>query len=702
MAVVSYTGTAFFIRGQKMTRLSDDIVTIKGIGEKTAALFYKMNIYTVEDLLLNLPKGFTCFEEPVCPSKEDNGNVISIPGIPVSGSIVSKKNGRYHISLAKIKCGDTIVSVRFFNMPYIRNVLKPGQAYILRGVINCTKDSFSMLQPQIFEVEKYNELIGKLLPNYRLTKGITNHTIQKACKNALSSLVTIDDYLSKEQRNELELLPIHEALCSIHMPDTKETFMQAKKRLAFHEFFTFLYLIRKYKSENTPDIIGNPLLPVADTVRLLESLPYTLTNAQKKAWQEIEADMDAALPMNRLLQGDVGSGKTVIAFLALLKTAANNRQGALMAPTEVLAEQHYRSLIELISKYHLCIRPVLLLGSMRVKEKREALEGIANGTYNVIIGTHAIMQEKVVYQNLALVITDEQHRFGVNQREALRKKGTNPHILVMSATPIPRTLALILYGDLSVSLIDELPANRLPIKNCVVNDSYRPTAYSFMQKEIAKGRQVYIICPMVEESEATEELENVIDYTSTLQSVFPKEILISYIHGKMSLAEKNTVMQAFERHEIDILVSTTVIEVGINVPNATVMMIENSDRYGLAQLHQLRGRVGRGLEQSYCIFMSSNLNGKNEERLKILNESNDGFYIANKDLELRGPGQLGGIVQSGELGFVIADIYNDHDMLLKADSFCDTILSGKDSIDERNFSQLNLRVESMADKMQTL
>lgn len=685
-----------------MTRLSDDIVTIKGIGEKTAALFYKMNIYTVEDLLLNLPKGFTCFEEPVSPREEDNGNVISISGTPVSGSIVSKKNGRYHISLAKITCKDAVVSVRFFNIPYIRNVLKPGQTYILRGVINCTKGSFSMLQPQIYEVSKYSELIGKLLPNYRLTKGITNHTIQKACKNALSGLVTIDDYLSAGQREKMELLPIHEALRGIHMPGTKEEFIHAKKRLAFHEFFAFLYLIRKYKYEITPDIITKPLLPVADTIRLLEALPYTLTNAQKKAWQEIETDMDASLPMNRLLQGDVGSGKTIISFLALLKTAANNRQGALMAPTEVLAEQHYRSLTELVSQYHLCIRPALLLGSMRVKEKREALEGIADGTYNVIIGTHAIMQEKVVYQNLALVITDEQHRFGVNQREALRKKGTNPHILVMSATPIPRTLALILYGDLSVSLINELPANRLPIKNCVVNDSYRPTAYSFMQKEIAKGRQVYIICPMVEESEATEELENVIDYTSTLQSVFPKEIIISYIHGKMSLTEKNAVMQAFERHEIDILVSTTVIEVGINVPNATVMMIENSERYGLAQLHQLRGRVGRGTEQSYCIFMSSNLNGKNEERLKILNESNDGFYIANKDLELRGPGQLGGIAQSGELGFVIADIYNDHDMLLKADSFCDTILSGKDSIDEKSFSQLNLRVESIADKMQTL
>jgi len=686
-----------------MLRLNDDIVQIKGIGDKTAQLFYKMNICSVEDLLLNLPKGFICYEEPVCPQAENNGNIIAISAIPIAGSIISKKNGRHHFSLAKVKCTDgTIVSVRFFNMPYIRNVLKPGNPYILRGVISCMNGNFSMLQPQIFDIAKYNDLIGTLLPNYRLTKGLTNHTIHKACKTALNSLVGVNDYMSDRQLDSFNLLPIQDALNKIHMPSTKEDFFHAKKRLAFHEFFTFLYFIRKNKEKYSDSLLQEPLLPVADTGRLIEALPYHFTNAQKKAWEEIDTDTDKQIPMNRLLQGDVGSGKTIIAFLALIKAAANNRQGALMAPTEVLAEQHFRSLTELVDKYKLCIRPVLLLGSMRVKERRDALAGIADGTYNVIIGTHAVMQESVVYHNLSMVITDEQHRFGVNQRDALRKKGNHPHILVMSATPIPRTLALILYGDLSISVIDELPKDRLPIKNCVVNESYRKTAYSFMQKEIANGRQVYIICPMVEESEAMEDVENVIDYASNLQKIFPKEIIISYLHGKMSLAEKNAIMLAFERHEIDILVSTTVIEVGINVPNATVMMIENSERYGLAQLHQLRGRVGRGEHQSYCIFMSSNLNDKNKERLTILNESNDGFYIANKDLELRGPGQLGGIMQSGELGFVIADIYSDHDMLLLADQFCNDVLAQKESIDETSFSQLNLRVDSIADKMQTL
>ena len=685
-----------------MIRLTDDIIAIKGIGEKTANLFYKLNIHSVEELLLSLPRGFTSYEEPVYPLPEHNETIVAIEASVMSGSIVSKKAGRYTLSMAKVRCKDVVVQIKFFNMPYIRNVLKSGQYYILRGTMKYAKGQYSMLQPKIFEIEKYNELKGRLLPYYHLTKGLTNNMVQKACKNALSNLVQMQDYLSEEQLQHMNLYSIQDALQNIHIPESKDSFMRAKKRLAFHEFFTFLYLIRRYKKDNMGEIIANPLNSVEDTKELLAKLPFQLTNSQKKAWEEIEMEMNETLPMNRLLQGDVGSGKTIISFLALLKAAANNRQGALMAPTEVLAEQHYRSMVELTEQYQLCIRPVLLLGSMRVKEKREALQKIADGTYNVVIGTHAIMQEAVMYQNLSLVITDEQHRFGVNQREALRKKGNNPHILVMSATPIPRTLALILYGDMSVSVINELPAERLPIKNCVVNDSYRDTAYSFMQKEIAKGRQVYIICPMVEESEATEELENVIDYTERLQNCFPKEITISYLHGKMTLAEKETIMHAFKQHEIDILVSTTVIEVGINVPNATVMMIENSERYGLAQLHQLRGRVGRGKHQSYCIFMSSNLSAKNEERLKILNESNDGFYIANKDLELRGPGQLGGILQSGDLGFAIGDIYNDKDMLLMADLFCNEVLSGKEDINEVHFAKLNLRVDSMADKMQTL
>lgn len=685
-----------------MYRLEEDILTLKGVGNKTAELFHKLDIYRIADLLLSIPGGFQCYDEPKLPKNCEQEVMVSIPAVPKAGSYVTKKAGRYQISLVKVISGNQIVTLRFFNMPYIRNLLKAGNSYVLRGILKCQNEQFSMLQPQIFTPEKYSELQNRLIPCYHLTKGLTNHTFQKACKVALEELEPVLDYLSDDQLKNLNLPSFGEMLCSIHMPDSRQDFEKARKRLAFHEFFSFLYLIRRDKDAQEQSVLKQPLLPVADTKRFLETLPYELTGAQKRVWTEIEEDMDKAIPMNRLLQGDVGSGKTIIAFLALLKAAANNRQGVLMAPTEVLAEQHFSSLVNMVKEYKLCIRPVLLLGSMPAKGKRQALEGIMDGTYNVIIGTHAVIQEKVQYKNLALVITDEQHRFGVNQREVLRKKGDSPHVLVMSATPIPRTLALILYGDMSVSVIDELPANRLPIKNCVVNDSYRPTAYKFMQKEMEKGRQVYIICPMVTESEEMDELENVIDYAERLKQIFPKEISIAHLHGKMTLSEKETIMHAFERHEIDILVSTTVVEVGINVPNATIMMVENAERYGLAQLHQLRGRVGRGEHQSYCIFMSGKMTDKNKERLEILNQSNDGFYIANKDLEMRGPGQLSGIAQSGELGFTVADIYQDKDMLVLADSFCNHVIGKQEKIREDIFYKLSLKTDSMADKIMTL
>lgn len=685
-----------------MYRLEDDILKVKGVGNKTADLFHKLNIYRIEDLLLSIPGGFTLYEEPKEPEESDHEKVVAISAVLAAGSLVSKKTGRYHISLFKVRTKEKTVTVRFFNMPYIRSVVKPGAAYIFRGTLNCSKGQFSMLQPKIYSCEKYAEVINRLIPCYHLTKGLTNHTFQKVCRNVLEDLEPVEDYLTKSQLEKMQLLSMQETLCAIHMPRTKEEFEHARKCLAFHEFFAFLYLIRKNRQWSAENVLDHPLLPAADTGRLLEQLPYELTGAQKRAWSEIETDMESDFPMNRLLQGDVGSGKTIIAFLALLKAAANNRQGVLMAPTEVLAQQHFLSLKEMALKYGLCIHPVLLLGSMPAREKREALAGIENGMYNVVIGTHAVIQDRVKYKDPALVITDEQHRFGVNQRETLRKKGNAPHVLVMSATPIPRTLALILYGDMSISVIDELPANRLPIKNCVVGDSYRKTAYKFMQDQIQEGRQVYIICPMVSESEEMEELENVTDYSEQLKQIFPPEVSIACLHGKMTFSEKEMIMQAFAEHKIDILVSTTVIEVGINVPNATVMMVENADRYGLAQLHQLRGRVGRGQYQSYCIFMSGSLSEKNRERLDILNQSNDGFYIAEKDLELRGPGQLSGIAQSGELGFMIADLYRDKDILVEAEAFCSRVMDGKEPLDEECFYRLHLKTDSISDKMQTL
>lgn len=430
-----------------------------------------------------------------------------------------------------------------------------------------------------------------------------------------------------------------------------------------------------------------PMIDVADTGRLLEALPYRLTAAQQKVWAEIRSDLTSEHVMNRLIQGDVGSGKTILAFLALLMCVANGYQGAMMAPTEVLAAQHYESLSQLQKQYKLPVRPVLLTGSATAKERRQIYAQIESGEANVILGTHALIQDKVVYRNLALVITDEQHRFGVRQRESLAQKGKQVHVLVMSATPIPRTLAIILYGDLHISVLDELPANRLPIKNCVVNTSYRETAYRFMEKEIAAGRQVYIICPMVEEGEMAE-LEDVVSYTARLKSILPDTIQIAALHGKMKPAQKNRIMEAFAARQIDILVSTTVIEVGINVPNATVMMVENAERFGLAQLHQLRGRVGRGDTQSYCIFMSKSPKPETMARLKILNESNDGFYIASQDLKLRGPGDLFGIRQSGALKFVLGDIFQDASILQRASDWADRILAEDPELVTKQYASL--------------
>lgn len=692
----------------RMLRLEDSVKKIKGVGEKTAALFEKIHIETIEDLLLYLPRGFETYDAPKSPMEEENGKLVSIPANLISGSMVSKKAGRYFITTAKVRSGEKQVLLRFFNMPYLKNVLQPCENYVLRGTLTVKRDrvtgeaSYSMLQPKIYEIQKYQEFMGHLSPLYPLTKGLTNKTIQKAIEKAVLDLEEINDYLDVQTCQSMKLISLMDAICSIHLPKTEFDYENGRKRLAFHEFLMFLYQMQENKKDVEQELIKSPLLPTAETNRLIEKLPYELTQDQKTVWHEIENDMEQVRPMNRLLQGDVGSGKTIMAFLALLKACANGKQGCLMAPTEVLAQQHYQGLKELCKEYQLNMQPVLLLGSMTAKEKREAREGIASGYYNAIIGTHAVMQTSVEYKDLAIVITDEQHRFGVNQREALRKKGEQVHVLVMSATPIPRTLALILYGDLSISTIKQLPSNRLPIKNCVVDDGYREKAYSFMQKEIASGRQVYIICPMVQLSEATDELENVIDYTEKIRERFSSEIVISYLHGKMTMKEKETIMDAFAKQEIDILVSTTVIEVGINVPNATVIMVENSERYGLAQLHQLRGRVGRGEHQSYCIFMSGNASKKNKERLEILNHSNDGFEIANKDLELRGPGQLGGIRQSGELGFSVADIYEDQDMLVLANQYLQEVFRTNDIEQIEELSQKLSHFQMMTDKIKTL
>lgn len=646
---------------------------IKGVGEKTAALFGRINVFTVEDLIGHYPRDYETYDAPVSIREASPGSVQAVYGqITAIPNVKKVRNLSILNAILKDDKGDSI-QLTFFNMPFLKKVLKPGGFYLFRGLVQQRGTHKLMEQPRMFTWDEYKQKSGRLLPRYALTKGLTNQTVQKSVAQALEYYPPEKEYLPRMILQKYPMLSHREAVYALHFPENREELLAARNRMVFEEFFSFLLVLRKNKELAAKTENHFPMYETADTVRFLEQLPFPLTKAQKKVWGELREDMGSPYAMNRLIQGDVGSGKTILAVLALLMCAANGYQGAMMAPTEVLAVQHFETISGYIEKYGIAFRPVLLTGSMTAKEKREAYAKIASGEANLIIGTHALIQEKVEYSSLALVVTDEQHRFGVRQRETLAAKGSEPHVLVMSATPIPRTLAIILYGDLKVSVIDELPANRLPIKNCVVGTSYRPKAYEFIAKEVAAGRQAYVICPMVEEGES-EDLENVVDYTEKLRAVLPPSVQVAYLHGKMRPADKNRIMEEFAAKEIDVLVSTTVIEVGINVPNATVMMVENAERFGLAQLHQLRGRVGRGEFQSYCIFISTSEAKETMERLQILNHSNDGFHIASEDLKLRGPGDIFGIRQSGEFAFVLGDIYTDANILKEASDAVEQLL----------------------------
>ncbi len=650
--------------------LQSEITTLKGVGEKSAALFHKLHIFTLRDLLFYFPRDYETFEAPVLIKEVHPGERYTVSGLVTAAPVLRHVRNLKILTLT-VKDESGAMQLTFFNMPYLKNTLKPGSRYLFRGMVQeRSNHALFIEQPGIYKEADYQNLTRSIQPKYSLTKGISNQSISKAVRQVLSEetiqkALAAGEMLPEEIIRKENLMSYKEALGAIHFPENALQLGEARKRLVFNEFFFFILMLREAKNTAGKEKNRCPMIETAQAGRFLEALPYRLTRAQLSVIKEIGEDMTGEGVMSRLVQGDVGSGKTIVALWALLLCVSNGYQGAMMAPTEVLARQHFETVRELTGKYGLPFKPVLLTGSQPAREKREAYAAIASGEVNLVLGTHAVIQEKVQFANLALVVTDEQHRFGVRQREMLKEKGILPHVLVMSATPIPRTLAIILYGDLSISVIDELPENRKPVKNCVVGPAYRATAYAFMAKEIAAGRQVYCICPIVEEG-GSEDLENVEDYTEKLRAALPPSVRIASLHGRMRPSDKNRIMEDFAAGYTDVLVSTTVIEVGINVPNATVMLVENAERFGLAQLHQLRGRVGRGDAQSYCIFINTHETKETQKRLDILNHSNDGFYIASQDLQLRGPGDLGGIRQSGDMQFKLGDIYRDTAILKQA------------------------------------
>ena len=656
------------------------LTELKGIGPKTAALFEKLGLFNVEDLPAYYPLHYDFYEPPRPLGAVTVGEKCAVTGI-IAHPVSVRPGGKVTFYTTVIEDATGRLRLNWFNAPFVQSLLRRGSVFVFRGQVIRRGAELIMEHPEILTPAKYEGMSGSLVPIYGLTKGLTNNAVIRAVRQALDLLPEAEEYLPDAFLAD-GLLPEPAAVSGIHFPKDADGLLSAQKRLAFDELFLFVLAMRRLRQMTAEEPNAFPLAPTWRTEEAIESLPFRLTNAQLRVWREMEEDLTGPHPMERLLQGDVGSGKTILAFLAMLLCAENGFQSVLLAPTEVLARQHFEKLTALAESCPAFagIHPVLLVGSLRASEKKHVRAAIAAGEAGAVIGTHAALEASVEYPKLALVITDEQHRFGVRQRATLTKRGGRPHTLSMSATPIPRTMGIICYGGLGISIVDELPANRLRIRTAVVDETWREKADAFLRRELAAGHQAYVICPMIEPSEELAALD-VGSCARRLRKVLP-DTAVGILHGRMSPEEKEKAMAAFAAGKTGVLVSTTVVEVGVDVPNATVILVENAERFGLATLHQLRGRVGRGDAQSYCVFMKGSESSAADERLEILKTSADGFRIAEEDFRLRGTGDLLGIRQSGDARFRAADLTRDGDMLRLAGRLAAEVLEKDPELSE--------------------
>ena len=673
-----------------MVDLKKDIQFIKGVGPTRVKLLHKLNIYTLNDLITYFPREYEDRSLPIPIAETIHGEEALISGYPVGR--INEVRIRKNLMISKLIVRDESGSIQltWYNQPYLKNLFKPNVRYNFYGKISRTASKIEMQSP-VYEPEGSNKNTGKIIPIYPLTYSLSQNTIRKIIEEGLKEVdgkleETLPDYILEKYK----FYDYNTAIRQIHFPTEFKNFNDARKRLVFEELFSMQLALLSLKNKYEIKKPGIAFSKDAKMSDVIDSLPFKLTKAQLRVLEEIDNNMESDKPMNRLLQGDVGSGKTVVALIAAYKAVKSGYQACIMAPTAILASQHLESFNEILSKTG--IRCELLISGITKKKKEDILSRLEKGEIDILIGTHAVLEDNVVFNKLGLVVTDEQHRFGVRQRSAIVEKGNNPDVLVMTATPIPRTLALILYGDLDISIIDELPPNRKKIETYAVTKQMEFRVNNFIEKNISEGRQCYVVCPLVEENEEINAKSVMEIYENYKNNIFPNR-RVEYLHGKMKQKEKDSIMERFKNGDIDILVSTTVIEVGVNVPNSNIMIVENAERFGLAQLHQLRGRVGRGEHQSYCILKYQGNSQIIKERMKVISSTNDGFVISEKDLELRGSGEFFGTRQHGLPDFKIANLFEDLDMLKLAQGIAMKIIDGDPTLEKKENKPLRKLVD---------